>query len=375
MKHLFSTISLLFLFSYSYTSNAQYSGTISIESFPRNPQVGQYNYFGIRATVSFKYEKNVVVTGYIHAAEDEENNQDHPFTLTVFAGDLTAETSDDFYQTDPTGTASVTIASIVPYPHSWEFEAANPSNPYDSVGKRHNLGMINCLNQSTGNWVDRSANYIKNMYPQLSYDTLIIIATVGSDSATTDPFNFTPRNMSNTSQNYYSQLIYTIDNVEESSEIGLAIESIKNLESNIFAASISSEEKKALLSASSVARHSLFFWLEKVDSMEYYSSICYPKTFNNDREWTNLQNEINNQAISGPSYLDSELFISFYSGEFKKGWFRKLLNIVVGDVVGSLAGAVAGAFVLGEPGIIFGAVLGGMGGSLAAADGEGIIQL
>lgn len=98
------------------TVHAQCSG-VTVEAFPLDPQSGQYNYFGVRVTLAQAYSQDVTVAGYIHKDVDEENNQDHPFTLTVAAGSLTAETDPMFYQTDPTSGAAVTVSSVSPCPN------------------------------------------------------------------------------------------------------------------------------------------------------------------------------------------------------------------------------------------------------------------
>jgi hypothetical protein len=85
---------------------------VSVEAFPINPQSGPHNYFGVRVTLAQTYGENVTVTGFIY---DEGNgaNTNHPFSLTVAAGDLTAETAANFYETDPTATAVADLGTLV----------------------------------------------------------------------------------------------------------------------------------------------------------------------------------------------------------------------------------------------------------------------
>lgn len=82
---------------------------VSVEAFPMDPQTGQYNYFGVRVTLAQTSAEDVTVTGYIHAEGGGSNNQ---FTLTVTAGNLTAETAANFYQADPTAIASAELGTI-----------------------------------------------------------------------------------------------------------------------------------------------------------------------------------------------------------------------------------------------------------------------
>lgn len=106
----------LFLFCCLCAFNTLMSQTscpgVNVQAYPMDPQSGAHNYFGIRVTLAQAFSQDVVVTGYIHKDADENNNQDHPFTLTVAVGSLSAETPANFYETDPTGGADVTVASI-----------------------------------------------------------------------------------------------------------------------------------------------------------------------------------------------------------------------------------------------------------------------
>lgn len=84
---------------------------VTVESFPMNPQSGSHNYFGVRVTLAQTYTENVTVTGYIYDMGGGANTNT-PFSLTITAGDLTAETAPNFYQTDPTATAETALGTI-----------------------------------------------------------------------------------------------------------------------------------------------------------------------------------------------------------------------------------------------------------------------
>jgi|GEM_PF-6612829 len=113
-RNLLSLLALVFLCSFAQAQSP--CASVSVEAFGLNPQSGAHNYFGVRVTLSATYGQDVTVTGYIHRDVDEWNNQDHPFTLTVYSGNLTAETSVTYYQTDPTSGADVTVTSVSPCP-------------------------------------------------------------------------------------------------------------------------------------------------------------------------------------------------------------------------------------------------------------------
>jgi hypothetical protein len=66
---------------------------VTVEAIPADPQSGSHNYyFGVRVTLSQTYINNVTVNGYIYD-EGGGSNTNNPFSLTVTAGNLTAETA------------------------------------------------------------------------------------------------------------------------------------------------------------------------------------------------------------------------------------------------------------------------------------------
>jgi len=84
---------------------------VTVETFPLDPQSGSHNYFGVRVTLSQTSAEDVTVTGYVY---DEGNgpNTNHPYSLTVTAGNLSAETAANFYETDPTASAVADLGTI-----------------------------------------------------------------------------------------------------------------------------------------------------------------------------------------------------------------------------------------------------------------------
>lgn len=122
-------------------SNAQCEGVV-VEVFPVNPQTGVHNYFGVKVTLVHSYYQDITVNGYIY--DDGDYNTNHPYSLTVVAGNLTAETSATFYETGPTISAEIETNSVSPCPSSLTSEAIlssmnsteleNLINQEDSVG-------------------------------------------------------------------------------------------------------------------------------------------------------------------------------------------------------------------------------------------------
>lgn len=86
---------------------------ITVEAIPNNPQTGTYNLFAVKVTLDKTYDQDITVTGYIYD-DGGSPNTDHPYSLTVTAGNLTAETEYNFYQTCPACNAAANISSIAP---------------------------------------------------------------------------------------------------------------------------------------------------------------------------------------------------------------------------------------------------------------------
>lgn len=132
-----------------------------------DPQTGQYNYFGVRASVAELQSSDVIVTGYIYD-EGGAPNTNHPFTLTITAGDLTAETLVTFYQTDPTANAAVVLGSITAYYAgvAITFDAANNRLKFNSTAD-----VATVINQLDADYEAYNTNY-ENQYPNLTAEQL-----------------------------------------------------------------------------------------------------------------------------------------------------------------------------------------------------------
>jgi hypothetical protein len=106
----FSVIAVIFL------SNSVFAQceTVFAEAFPRNPQTGPYNYFGVRVSIAGIFGQDITVYGYIYDEGSPDTN--HPYELTITTGNTSAETGDYYYQTGPANTASASVSSASPCP-------------------------------------------------------------------------------------------------------------------------------------------------------------------------------------------------------------------------------------------------------------------
>lgn len=83
---------------------------ISVLAFPMDPQTGSYNYFGVRVSLQEAKSQDITISGYITDPGGSVTNKS--FQLTIYAGNLTAETETNFFQTDPTAIAEAHLGSI-----------------------------------------------------------------------------------------------------------------------------------------------------------------------------------------------------------------------------------------------------------------------
>jgi hypothetical protein len=115
-KIILACLALFMLSSFSARLNAQTENVTSCiavaEAVPLAQQTDPYNYFKVVVTLDQTYNQDVTVTGYIYNAGFPNTN--HPYNLTVTSGELTAATSNTFYETS-TSNAEVNIKSIFPY--------------------------------------------------------------------------------------------------------------------------------------------------------------------------------------------------------------------------------------------------------------------
>ena len=209
---------------------------------------------------------------------------------------------------------------------TWQTKAPNPSNPYDNVGLEHNYGLINCRSREASNAATCASDYTCRRYPQLPCAVLQEAANEAINVVKNDPDNYVPKYLSAEGQNYSSQLISIINQISDLGQVDQIASNIRNLETSILSSKLSDNEQLCLLSACSVARFSLYYWIENLD------------------------------LPGDPSLM--------------KGWLAKLVKIIAGDVIGALVGAGVGTIESGgNPlGPVAGAIVGAIAGSTTVAD-------
>jgi hypothetical protein len=141
---------------------------VTVETFPLDPQSGSHNYFGVRVTLTQTYSNNVTVTGFVYD-EGGGANTNNPFSLTVTTGNLTAETAANFYQTDPTASATAEIGTIVVIYAgvSVTYEVNNNILKFSSFSDANAV-----LNQLDEDYEDNYDNYDSQLDTSLSVEIL-----------------------------------------------------------------------------------------------------------------------------------------------------------------------------------------------------------
>lgn len=260
---------------------------------------------------------------------------------------------------------------------SWATKAANAYNPYDSIGYKHNEAIIYCKdNYSTGTAIERCISTFTTLYPDvINTDTINHIANASSYAALNDSTNYAPESMPLGVVSYTGQLISVIDGIQESGEIDDAIAGVRSIENDILSNDVlSSAQKQVLLSASSVARYSMYYWLENVDSSGE-DGLAINNSFRLENP-SDINEFGSNQyffRMKGLLEESNGLILSTNFNFYKKGWLRRLLHIVVGDLVGALVGAVITLAITDgiDPVLMeLGALLGAFCGSIAVGNLE-----
>ncbi|HSU27129.1 MAG TPA: hypothetical protein VLJ68_02030 [Chitinophagaceae bacterium] len=260
MKKLFGTF-LLFLtlqcFHIALLAQIAPCPSANVEVFALDPQSGPHNYFGVKVTLNHTYPTNIVVTGYIYDA-DAGSNTNHPFTLTVTTGNLTDATSETFYETDATASATIDISSQT---------AMNCFvNPYNYVGQLHNDGLDYAL-ANLGHAIDTGqdmVDIVEEYFHSLNsgYSVIEFFDSTKSlwnefNEATDDCDVYTNYGASSNFC-YYAALMQTIlTNASTAEDFFI---SMGYLEAEIDDASLSSDEKAVLLGGAAVYRYSAFYW-------------------------------------------------------------------------------------------------------------------
>jgi hypothetical protein len=160
MKKVLSIITL----SFALLLNA--NGQVTVESIPLSPQSGQYNYFSVKVTLPQTYDHNVVVEGFIQ--EEDNSGSKQAFSLTITSGNLTAQTSANFFAACPACGAETEFSSL-----STQYAGVNITYEADAcILKFNSLADANTvLNQLEADDDSYNDNY-ENQYPNLSADEL-----------------------------------------------------------------------------------------------------------------------------------------------------------------------------------------------------------
>lgn len=410
MQKILAVILLLISFSCINSTEAQSGLCAGVTSsvFPMNPQSGQYNYFGIAITLDQVYGQDITVTGYIY--DDGSFDTNHPFSITVTAGNTTTSTAATFYQTGPTSSGAISVSVISPsnvtassvsystqcsltgYPPVGVVTNAN--NPLDYVGSYHNIGCTSIFSQvdTTLAIVPQILHYTKLFLQSNSYDSSAFNSWYSSavannyyNLASSKNYNapdsiidmyYAQSLISLAVKNYLEQMIYKIDSIVGNNTPTQALyntvtSQIISIENNIVNnTSLSSNEINGLLSTASVLRFSGALWasyilnngggfsyLRPTEKMSY----SFEQTsLLSDNTWTSSLLSSDESISFNRYFTDNAKFPVLDAGLFGWNW-KKIWH---GDVAGAIGGFFGGLFTGG--GVIGSTIGGAIGGSVAA---------
>jgi hypothetical protein len=176
----------VFILIFGLKSNSQTGLCIgvTVEAFPNNPQSGSYNFFGVRVTLDQTYDHDITVTGYIY--DDGSPSTNNPYSLTVTAGNLSAETSSTYYQTCPACTGAASLNGVSPttvtkggvvYNTQPEF---NCETFFENFLPTYNLNLLSNPDSTVGiaHMIDKNdelVDYLTNAAPN-TYDADSLVA-------------------------------------------------------------------------------------------------------------------------------------------------------------------------------------------------------
>ena len=130
MKKIYGILFLLALMAFKTNLQAQTPcDAVTVTVIAPAPQTGANNYFGARVSIAQPYSENVTVNGILF--EDGNHPNNIPFTLTIIAGELLAETADTYFQLGPASSAGAEISSVTPCPAN--VDATTLGNKHNQV--------------------------------------------------------------------------------------------------------------------------------------------------------------------------------------------------------------------------------------------------
>lgn len=366
---------VLILMCFLFTSTALLKAqapcdAVTAEAFAMDPQSGAHNYFGVRVTLAQAYSQDVTVSGYIF---DDGNGGDtnHPFTLTITAGNPTAETEATFYQTDPTAVAAVSISSVTPCP-----TVGTPEDTLDLAGQLHNEYQEYLLSYITSQNLDltdtitlkqavesKSQEFFQSKGITQTLPYQIHIANCGSNA-----YQFSTSGYSSVGTAILNDLKSLITNYDPVNDANF-FSSLRNLQQQALNLPDPIEVYTVGIPVT-ITIYSFNYWKEKAD---YWAAIFMeqdslrnlqplPIALNKNHERMLGYNDLKN--ISGPSGMNNY----FIESEFLNAYTLKKCNVNLWKLGGAdAAGAVSGGYAgvaLGPGGAFAGAVLGSSANSL-----------
>ncbi len=348
--------------------------TVTAEAYYEEPQPSTFRLFGVRVSLAEFYGVDVTVTGTISA--ENESRPPRPFTITIIAGNSSAQTTANYYRTHLGEGAIVSVSSVTPCPIAYEpeptricgsdfaaygLEGVNFSTALDNIGTWHNDYQSYLFAEMQSNNIDLNHPDIQVFIQgktRLFFATRGITATNNPlpgnfDVSDTSWINPSLSNEALTILNDLKNLAYSYDEVNHDNYIA----QIMVLKTRALALQSDLEVFQVGIPIT-VAVNSFNYWKDNGNIWTDYLTGPASISFNN------LNNSLSEFKISksGPNPAPIQLASMYTTTQFKACPIN-LKQLGGADIAGAVSGAIGGGVGAGPAGAVAGGLLGGAVGS------------
>ena len=371
------------LLTFSMTVHAQSPcDKVSVEAFQLLPQSGPHNYFGVRVSISEPYWENIVVTGYIWDGPEEHGyDENHPYTLTIYAGYTTAETASNFYETGPAAEGAASISSVSPCP-------LDPLTVCNNAGQLHNDYQSYVLSYLISQNTDLSDTAALKTILYSKTTDFFEMHEIESDYPYT--FNFgatTTSSFNHTSTDYSSEALEILDDLETliGSYDPEDDEDFFNSLNTLKASALSLTDPVEVFNVGvpvTIAIYSFTYWKATADSIaeifweqDSIRSLAYNKSQFDETLVLNSNPRKGIHGLLAALQVKDNSARKFFEWAERKRQFKAKCHIGLGqlgasDAVGAVYGAVYGGIGAGPLGAVAGGLMVGSMSSINNIAGQ-----
>jgi hypothetical protein len=370
MKKITYALMFLFIFCFFNSKGQSTCDAVTLELIHPVPQNGLYNYWGVKVSISQPYHVDITVSGTIY---QEGQQYVDGWQLTITSGNLSAETSVDYYQTGPATTAEASISSVSACPQNsggldqyWQSEL-------DNIGIIHNQAMEYAFQQLQQ---ENLSNLTETQIHQLTASYISIFYT--NRYGQTIQFNqndlyneilnkgVTPPSPSTLSIS--SQLLGVVNSIldlVDQTQSPVTFENEVNFIVNQNINQLQQNEQLYLIAFQNLVIASFEYWTQNSGAWDQLFQNTLATADNNRKgdlySFTEISNIITEEIQHVPEVNETgqlfslNHFLSLSNESFSLNLFSSCRNDVIkGDAKGVISGAVSGCI----GGSLFGAAVG-----------------